>query len=122
MNTFLKFSVELEKLVGRKWQMAPNRMFQQLTDKTKKKKKHRPFYEAVDAHVRRRLTRNFQKFSSDDGNESLQSSSPSLPHWIQHTSIRDENRDFGKSGKPLMKTGRGLPGLSNVANLIYSGK
>ena len=35
--------------------MAPNRMFQQLTDKTKKKKKHRPFYEAVDAHARRRL-------------------------------------------------------------------
>ena len=38
MNTILKFSVELEELVGRKWQMAPNRMFQQLTDKTKKKK------------------------------------------------------------------------------------
>ena len=35
----LKFSVELEELVGRKWQMAPNRMFQQLTDKTKKNKK-----------------------------------------------------------------------------------
>ena len=32
----LKFSVELKELVGRKWQMAPNRMFQQLTDKTKK--------------------------------------------------------------------------------------
>ena len=30
-------------------------MFQQLTNKTKKKKKHRPFYEAVDAHARRRL-------------------------------------------------------------------
>ena len=55
MNTILKFSVELEELVGRKWQIAPNRMFQQLTDKTKKKKKHRPFYEAVDAHARRRL-------------------------------------------------------------------
>ena len=55
MNTILKLSVELEELVGRKWQMAPNRMFQQLTDKTKKKKKHRPFYEAVDAHARRRL-------------------------------------------------------------------
>ena len=41
----------------------------------------------------------------------------SLPHWIQHTSIRDENRDFGKSGKPLMKTGRGLPLLCNVPNL-----
>ena len=27
-----------------------------------KKKKHRPFYEAVDAHARRRLTRNFQQF------------------------------------------------------------
>ena len=34
--------------------MAPNRMFQQLTDKTEKKK-HRPFYEAVDMHARRRL-------------------------------------------------------------------
>ena len=55
MNTILKFSVELEELVGRKWQMVPNRMFQQLTDKTKKKKKHRPFYEAVDAHACRRL-------------------------------------------------------------------
>ena len=53
MKTIFKFSVELEELVGRKWQMAPNRMFQQLTDKTKKK--HRPFYEAVDAHARRRL-------------------------------------------------------------------
>ena len=55
MTTILKFSVELEELVGRKWQMAPNRMFQQLTDKTKKKKKPRPFYEAVDAHARRCL-------------------------------------------------------------------
>ena len=53
MNTIFKFSVELEELVGRKWQMAPNRMFEQLTDKTKKKKK----------------PRNFQKFLSDDGNE-----------------------------------------------------
>ena len=65
MNTILKFSVELEELVGRKWQMAPNRMFQQLTDKTKKKK-HRPFYEAVDAHARRRLknTVHFMKRST----------------------------------------------------------
>ena len=54
MKTILKFSAELEELVGRKWQMAPNRMLQQLTDKTKKKK-HRPSYEAVDAHARRRL-------------------------------------------------------------------
>ena len=30
-------------------------MFQQLTDKTKKKEKHRPFYEAVNTHARRRL-------------------------------------------------------------------
>ena len=57
MNTILKFSVGLEELVGQKWQMAPNRTFQQLTNKAKKKKKHRPFYEAVDAHARRRLTR-----------------------------------------------------------------
>ena len=27
----------------------------------------------------------------------------SFPHWIQHTSIRDENRDFGKTAKSLMK-------------------
>ena len=46
----------------------------------------------------------------------------SLPHWIQHTSIRDENRDIGKSGKPLTKTGRGLLPLCNVANLIHSSK
>ena len=55
MNTIFKFSLELEELVGRKWQMAPNRMFLQLTDKTKKKK-HCPFYEAVDAHAHRHLT------------------------------------------------------------------
>ena len=42
--------------------MAPNRMFQQLTDKTKKKKKHRPFYEAVDAHARRRLKKKHRPF------------------------------------------------------------
>ena len=86
MKTILKFSVELEELVGRKWQMAPNRMFQQLTDKTKKKKKkkRRPFYEAVDAHARRRLTRNCQKFLSDDGNESLQYSPP-LPPSLDST-------------------------------------
>ena len=35
----LKFSRKLAELVGRKLEMAPNRMFQQLTDKTKKKKK-----------------------------------------------------------------------------------
>ena len=65
MNAILKFSVELEELVGRKWQMAPNRMFQQLTDKTKK-------------------TRNFQKFLSDDGNESLQYNLP-LPPSLDST-------------------------------------
>ena len=32
----LKFSRKLAELVGRKLEMAPNRMFQQLTDKTKK--------------------------------------------------------------------------------------
>ena len=61
MKTIIKFSVELEELVGRKWQMAPNRMFQQLTDKTTKKK-HRPFYEAVDAHARRRLKKKHRPF------------------------------------------------------------
>ena len=49
---FVKFSPKLAELVGRKLEMAPNRMFQQLTHK--KKKKH-VFYEAVDAHARRRL-------------------------------------------------------------------
>ena len=34
----LKFSRKLAELVGRKLGMGPNRMFQQLTDKTKKKK------------------------------------------------------------------------------------
>ena len=42
--------------------MAPNWMFQQLSDKTKKKKKHRPFYEAVDAHARRRLKKKRRPF------------------------------------------------------------
>ena len=36
------------------------------TDQQNEKKKHRPFYEVVDAHARRRLTRNVQKFSSDN--------------------------------------------------------
>ena len=66
MNTILKFCVELEELVGRKLEMAPNRMFQQLTDKTKKK------------------TRNFQKFLGDDGNESLQYNPP-LPPSLDST-------------------------------------
>ena len=51
---FLKFSRKLAELVGRKSEMAPNRMFQQLTDKTHKKKE-RVFYEAVDAHAHRHL-------------------------------------------------------------------
>ena len=51
----------LEELVGRKWQMAPNRMFQQLTDKTKKKQEI------------------FKNFVSDDGNESLQYNPPLPP-------------------------------------------
>ena len=32
----------------------------------------------------------------------------SLPHWIQHTRIRDENRDFGKTGKPRNENRPGL--------------
>ena len=62
----LKFSRKLAELEGRKLVMAPNRMFQQLTDKTKTK------------------TRNFQKFSSDDGNESLQYNPP-LPPSLDST-------------------------------------
>ena len=68
MNTILKFSRELAELVGRKWQMAPNRMFQQLTDETKKKNK---------------------KFSSDDGNESLQSFPPSLTGFNIQASVTE---------------------------------
>ena len=65
MHTIVKFSVELEELVGRKLEMAPNRMFQQLTDKTKKNKK-------------------FSKLLSDDGNESLQHNPP-LPPSLDST-------------------------------------
>ena len=61
-----KFSRKLLESVGRKLEITPNRMFQQLTDKTKKK------------------TRNFQKFSSDDGNESLQYNPP-LPPSLDST-------------------------------------
>ena len=60
----------------------------------------------------------FSKFSSD----AIASIFTSLPHWIQHTSIRDENRYIGKSGKPPVKTGRGLSKFRYVANLIYSSK
>ena len=91
MNTILKFSVELEELVGRKWQMAPNRMFQQLTDKTKKNQE---------------IFKNFQATTVTNRFNIILLC---LPHWIQHTRIRDENRDFRKSGKSLMKTSRGMP-------------
>ena len=91
MNTILKFFEELEELVGRKWQMAPNRMFQQLTDKTKKTQEI------------------FQNFQATTVTNRFNIILLSLPHWIQHTRMRDENRDFRKSGKPLMKTGRGMP-------------
>ena len=40
---FLKFSRELTEIVLRTLEMAPNRMFQQLTDKTKNKKKQEIF-------------------------------------------------------------------------------
>ena len=36
---FVKFSQKLAELVGRKLELAPNRIFQQLTYKTKKNKK-----------------------------------------------------------------------------------
>ena len=49
-------SWKLAELVGRKLEMAPIRMLQQLTDKTKKQQQQqRVFYEAVDTHGRRRL-------------------------------------------------------------------
>ena len=40
------------------------------------------------------------KFEHDDDITSIPLS---LPHWIQHTNIRDENHDFGKTGKSLIK-------------------
>ena len=51
---FLKFSRKLAELVGRKLEMAPNRMFQQLTDKTKKKKN--------TVHFMKRSTRKWANF------------------------------------------------------------
>ena len=41
---FLKFSPELAELVGRKLDVAPNRMFQQLTEKTKKTKQSKVYF------------------------------------------------------------------------------
>ena len=93
MKTILKFSVELEELVDRKWKMARNRMFQQLTDKTKKKQEI------------------FKKFQATTVVNRFNIILLSLPHCIQQTRIRDENRDFRKSGKPLMKTGWGMPAM-----------
>ena len=87
----LKFSRKLAELVGQKLEMAPNRMFQQLTDKTKKKQEIFKNFQATT------VTKRFNIILL------------SLPHWIQHTRICDENRDFRKSGKPLMKTGHGMP-------------
>ena len=43
----------------------------------------------------------------------------SLPHWIQYTSIRDENRDFRRSGKPLTNTRQDMYPLRNVSDLVY---
>ena len=54
------------------------------TDLENEKKKTVYF---MKRHARRRLTRNFQKISSDDGNESLQSSSPSLTGCNIHASV-----------------------------------
>ena len=88
--------------------MAPNRMFQQLTDKTKKRKKKKTKQEIFKNFQATTVTNRFILFS--------------LPHWIQDTSIRDENRDIGKSEKPLMKTARGLSPSRYVANSVYSSK
>ena len=105
VNTVSQIFPRTAELVDRKLEMAPNRMFQQMTDKTKKKKKQEIFknFQATTVTNRFNLP-------------------PPLPHWIQHTSTRDENRDFGKSRKPLMKIGRGLSAFRSVANLIDSSK
>ena len=63
--------------------MAPNRMFQQQTGQNEKNQKFSQIFKLW----RERIT----------------SIPLSLPHWIQFTSIRVENRDFGKTGKSLMK-------------------
>ena len=70
----------------------------------------KPDVPSTDVENEKKKTRNFQKFLSDDRKESLQYN-PSLPPSLDSTStrIRDENRDFRKSGKPPMKTGRGMP-------------
>ena len=72
MNTVSQIFPEMAELVGRKLEMVPNWMFQQMTDKTKKKKQK---------------TRDFQKFSSGDGNESLQSPSPSVTGFNMQASV-----------------------------------
>ena len=50
---------------------------------------------------------NFQKFSSDDGNESLQSSSPSLTGFNIQASVANIVTSESRESPPI-KTGRGL--------------
>ena len=91
---------ESPELVSRKLEMAPNWMFQQLTDKTKKK------------------TTNFQKFLSDDSNESLLSSSPSLTGINIQASVMK----IVKVRKAPNENRPGPAPLRNVADLVYSNK
>ena len=64
-----------------------------------------------------KLTRNFQKFSSDDSNESLQSSSPSLTGFNIQASVTTIVTSESWESPYSNETGRGLSALRNVANL-----
>ena len=55
MNTILKYSVELEEFSGPEVVDGAKPDVPTTDRQNEKKKKHRPFYEAVDAHARRRL-------------------------------------------------------------------
>ena len=91
MNTIRKFSVELKKING-----------PEVADGAK------PDVPTTDRQNEKKQEI-FKNFQSTTVTNRFNIILLSLPHWIQHTRIRDENRDFRKSGKPLMKTGRGMP-------------
>ena len=58
MNTISQILPKTGRISGPEVGDGAKQDVPQLTDKTKKKKKHRPFYEAVDAHAHRRLISN----------------------------------------------------------------
>ena len=92
MNTILKFSVDLEELCG-----------PEVADGAK------PDVPTTDRQNEKKKQEIFNNFQATTVTNRFNVILLSLPHWIQHTRIRDENRDFRKSGKPVMKTGRGMP-------------